>query len=197
MDKKTELNLIKNPLGDDDINFYLPNTKIIKYSDLKNVKNIEDLLPNNKSNVVILYEINGINDGHWVAIMRYKDHKRGDIIEFFDSIADDGSPDSELKWISKSKNKMFGQSKPYLTNLLNKSVLPVIFNKLKFQSDGNKKDGYLINTCGKHIVFRILNLLDKDLNLEDYQKLLKDVKKDSGNTFDEIVSHLILDHYKK
>lgn len=189
MDKKKEKEIIQYPLGDDEIKFYLPDANVIKYSDLKKYSTIEDLLPNDKSYCVILYE-NQHNKGHWTAIMRYNDKKNGDLIEFFDSLADDGSPDSELNWNNKNNNKLLGQGNPILTNLLLNSDLPVIYNKFKFQSEGNNKDGNNINTCGRHVVFRIKNLLDCDRNLEDYYKYMRDIKKESNNTFDEIVSHL-------
>ena len=188
-EKKIEKKIIASALGDDDIKKYLPDAKILKYSDLNKYKNIEELLPNNKSYAIILYE-NQKNKGHWVCLMRYKDKKKGDLIEFFDSLADNGEPDSQLKWVSGQVNKMLGQGKPILTSLLKKSNLPVIYNKFKFQSEGNKKDGDLINTCGKHCVFRIANLLNNDRNLEDYYKLMATAKKQSKNTFDEIVAHL-------
>ena len=188
-EKVIEKEIIASALGDDDIKKYLPDAKILKYSDLNKYNNIEELLPNNKSYVVILYE-NQKNKGHWVCLMRYKDKKRGDLIEFFDSLADDGKPDSQLKWVSSETNKLLGQGKPILTELLNKSDLPVIYNKFKFQSEGNKKDGNLINTCGKHCVFRIVNLLNDNRNLEDYYKLMAKAQKQSKNTFDEIVAHL-------
>ncbi len=188
-EKKLERILIASPLGDDDIRGFLPNAKIIKYSELKNYKNITDLLPKNNSYAIILYE-NQPNSGHWTAIMRY--NKDGqDLIEFFDSLADDGKPDSELKWIDKKTNILLGQGKKILTELLKKTHIPVIYNKLKFQSEGNLKDGNHINTCGKHCVFRILNLLDKKMSLKDYINFMNDIKKDSKNTYDEIVVHLM------
>lgn len=188
-EKIIEKKIIASPLGDDDIKKYLPDAKIMKYTDLKKFKTIEELLPSNKSYAIILYE-NQKNKGHWVTIMRYNDKKRGDLIEFFDSLADDGKPDSQLNWVSNETNKFLGQGKPILTPLLNSSNLPVIYNKFKFQSEGNKRDGNSINTCGKHCVFRIINLLKNNSNLEDYFKLMSKSKKQSKNTYDEIVAHL-------
>lgn len=190
MNKKKEREIIEYPLSDNEIKFYLPNANVMRYSDLSKYSSIEELLPTNKSYAVILYE-NSKNKGHWVSIMRYNDKKKGDIIEFFDSLADDGKPDSELKWNNSQTNKMLGQGIPILTNLLNNCNLPVIYNKFKFQSQGNKKDGNNINCCGRHVCFRIKNLLDCDRNLEDYYDFMKNIKKDSKNTYDEVVSHLI------
>ena len=190
MEKRIERELIASPLGDNDIRFYLPDATIVKYSELKNYKNIEDLLPSNKSYSIILYE-NQLNCGHWVCIMRYG-NPNDELIEFFDSLADDGKPDSQLKWISKEKNIELGQGKPILTQLLEKTNIPVIYNKLKFQSESNKRDGKDINTCGKHVVLRIKNLLDCDFTLKDYISYMEKIKKKSKNTYDEIVTHLCL-----
>jgi hypothetical protein len=187
-EKKLERILIASPLGDDDIRKFLPNAKIIKYSELKNYNSIIDLLPKDNTYAVILYE-NQKNSGHWVCIMRYKKNNHN-IIEFFDSLADDGRPDSQLKWIDKKTNLLLGQGKPLLTELLQKIDIPVIYNKLKFQSEGNLKDGNQINTCGKHVVFRILNLLDKKMSLKDYIDFMNDIKIKSKNTYDEIVTHM-------
>jgi len=192
MNKKKEKQIIKYALSDDEIKKYIPNTKIVKYSDLKKYNNIRDLLPSNKSTALILYE-HAPNIGHWTAIMRYLNKKGIDTIEFFDSLADDGRPDSELKWLSNQENQLLGQNIPYLTNLLNISKIPVIYNKFKFQSEHNKKDGKNINTCGRHCVLRIKSLLDCDYDLQDYYKFMKSIKKDSDNTYDQIVSHLTFD----
>lgn len=194
-EKKLEKELIVSPLGDDDIKFFLPNAKIMKYNELNNYNTIEELLPKNKSFAIILYE-NQPNKGHWTTIMRYKDKNRGDTIEFFDSLADNGEPDAPLKWVTKRENKMLGQGHPILTDLLNKTNKPVIYNKLKFQSEGNKKDGNIINTCGRHCLLRLITMLGNNYNLEQYQQFMKEVKEESKNTYDEIVSHLINDFMK-
>jgi len=190
MDKQIERQIIMSPLGDDDIKFYLPEAQILKQSDLKKYNKIEQLLPKHKSYAIILYESEK-DKGHWTCISRYKNKKtKQHLIEFFDSLADNGMPDSELKWNNKETNNKLGQGKPLLKNLLQSSNMPVIYNKFKFQSEKNIKDGNNINTCGRHVVFRIKNLLDCDRDLSEYYKYLNDIKKDSKNTYDEIVSHV-------
>ena len=67
----------EDPLGDNIIRKYLPNSRILKYSQLKNIMNIEELLPNEQSYCIILYESQP-NSGHWTAIMRIDDN-----IEYF------------------------------------------------------------------------------------------------------------------
>jgi hypothetical protein len=194
MDKKKEKliekEIVKKALDDSEIKFYLPDAKIIKYSELKNYSSLFELLPKHKSYCVLLIE-NSPNVGHWVCLMRYNDKKYGDVIEFFDSLADDGKPDSELKWNDKKTNIMLGQNEPLLTNMLLATNLPVIYNKYKFQLEKNKKFGNKINSCGRHVVFRIKNLLDCDRNLEAYLKFMREIKKESKNSYDEIVSHMV------
>jgi hypothetical protein len=195
-EKEIEREIIADALGDDDIKIYLPDAKIIKYSELKKYSDVKELLPKNKSYLILLIE-SELNKGHWVCLMRYKDKNKKDVIEFFDSLADDGKPDSQLKWVDRKTNKLLGQGEQLLTKLLKKSDIPVIYNKFKFQSEGNKKDGNNIYTCGKHCVYRILNLLQCNRDLEDYFKFMREIKNESKNTYDEIVSHLLLEHLNK
>lgn len=178
-DKETEI-IIETPLGDDDIKYYLPGSKIIKYSELHKYNNIEDLLTKNKDYVFILY-CDSYNKGHWVVLLRYDPY-----IEYFDSFG--GRVDSPLGWISKEQKIRLRQDKKLLSNLFNKTKMIVIYNPIDYQEDNAHKD---INTCGRHCVFRVKNLLDCNRNLQNYYKLMGGIKKESRNTYDEIVSHLI------
>jgi hypothetical protein len=170
--------VIEDPLGDDDIRTYLPNAKIIKYSELSKYGKIEDLLVNDKDFCVILYE-DSPNKGHWTCISRYNN-----ILEFFDSYG--GYPDSQLGWTDKETRKELHQCKTYLTDLFNKSKFKIIFNPIKYQEDGND-----INTCGRHCVFRILNLIRENRDLHQYYLLMQMLKKETNETYDEIVANVI------
>jgi hypothetical protein len=176
-DEMTE-EIIEEPLGDDDIRYYLPDAKIMKYSELKKYNTIEDLLPKNKDYAIILYE-NSPNQGHWVALMRYDPY-----IEYFDSYG--GKVDNPLNWGSSRENAILKQDKKILSNMFDRTKLDVIYNPTKFQGDGND-----VNTCGRHAIFRIKNMIDCNRNLSDYYKFMNSVKKESKNKYDEIVSHLI------
>jgi hypothetical protein len=178
--------IIKEPLGDDDIRFYLPNAPIMKYSELNKYKIIEQLLPKENTYAFLLYE-NSKNKGHWVVISRYKYLKsdKEDLIEFFDSYGE--KIDEELNWNAEEQNRMLGQGHKILTELLKKTNKKVIYNPFKYQGDENNN----INTCGRHCVFRIKNLLDCKRNLNQYYTFMKEIKVESGNTFDEIITHLI------
>lgn len=43
---------------------------IIKYSELQNYKSIEQLLKGPKNFMIILIEIDKINSGHWISLLR-------------------------------------------------------------------------------------------------------------------------------
>jgi hypothetical protein len=169
---------ITKPMNDLDIKHYLPDKQIYTYSDLANVREIEDILPKPKDCFILLIE-SSENSGHWVAVLRYNN-----TIEYFDSY---GKPPSEpLEWVSPQKNAQLGQNHPYLNYLFNKTPLKVIYNDKNYQ-----KNGPTVNSCGAHCVFRCLQLLENNMSLSKYNKLLQRAKKESGLTYDQIVSAFI------
>jgi hypothetical protein len=171
--------IIKSPMGDDDIKFYLPNAKIIKYSELSEYKNIDELLKHNKSYCFILFE-QSINSGHWVCISRNDKN-----IYYFDSYG--GKVDNCLNFTKKEINKELKQNKKMLSELFDKSDYNIYYNPIKYQSD-KKND---INSCGRHCTFFIKNFLDCDRDLNSYYNYMNQIKNESKNSYDEIVSHLI------
>jgi hypothetical protein len=172
-----EEEIIEEPMGDDDIKHYFPNAKIITYSQLNDMNNIEELLPNDKTFSFMLIE-DSPNRGHWVGLSRY-----GDIVEFFDSYG--GKPDSQLKWNSKEKNVKLGQGKHSLSRLLDNFNGKVVYNPVKYQEDASD-----VNTCGRHCTFRILNMKDGK-NLEEYYKYMNRLKNNTGKNYDEIVANFV------
>ena len=66
--------------------------KIIKYSELSEFNELNELLPNEKDSCVILYE-DSLDHGHWVALSKYNG-----IFELFESYG--MSPDGELHWLN-------------------------------------------------------------------------------------------------
>ncbi len=175
---KNDPEIVKeDALGDDVIKKYLPNARIFKYNQLSNFNNIDEILPNELSYCIILYE-NKPNSGHWVGIMRINNN-----IEYFDSYGN--APDIPLAWITQQENEYLGQ-KPFLTNLFSKTPLDVYYNDFKFQKVNND-----INTCGRHVVFRVLCMLKKYDDLKQYCNFLKGLKWRSSESFDDIVSYMI------
>ena len=64
--------LIKTPLTDDDLNRFLGvknENKILKYSELSKYNDMNDLLPTDKSYIIILIEYEK-NKGHWICLLR-------------------------------------------------------------------------------------------------------------------------------
>lgn len=171
----------ENSISDTELRKYLPGAKIVVYNELKNYKDIEELLPKDKSYFILLYR-DSSNAGHWVSLKRTK---KG--IEYFCSY---GTPiDGQLKWYPDGMNKQFGQYIPYLTMLLNKTKLDVFWNDIRYQSNDDD-----IVTCGRHSIFNMLGYLNDNMDLKKYYNYMKKLK--GKGTFDEVVSkriNLILD----
>jgi len=171
---------IEEPMDDGDIRQYLPNAKIMRYSALAKLNDIEQLLPKDKSYVVLLYE-NTPGSGHWVALMRY-----GKTIEFFCSYG--SKIDAPLSWQNPKDNAMLGQSRPFLSILLKKAKdrFRAIYNPVAYQS---KKQG--VATCGAWDVMRINQLINHNQDLHEFHDYMESVKKETGLTYDEIVVNYV------
>ena len=97
MNKK---NSIEYSLSNVDIERYVGRGHIIKYSDLSNFDNIDDVF-NGNSFVIVLIESKPFC-GHWCCMLRYDN-----TIEIYDSYG--GSIDNELKYISKQMKIELGE----------------------------------------------------------------------------------------
>jgi hypothetical protein len=129
------------------------NKKLLKYSELENINNIDELLPDNRDYRIILTESQK-NSGHWCCIT-----KQNNVYTWFDSYGE--KPDGELKYISAIMNKMLGQDKKNLSRILKTIKQPnqLLYNETKYQK---LKDG--INTCGRWcICFLLLSHIGYDL----------------------------------
>jgi hypothetical protein len=165
-------------LSDSLIRKYLPNCRILKYSQFKQFRSLDEILPNNKDYVIILYETT-LNSGHWCCITKFKD-----CYQYFDSYGK--YPSQPLEWNKPEMNKMLGQDKPYLSMLFDKSKLRVVYNPVQFQS---KKSP--ISTCGAYDTLRASELQKHNTTLEEFNDMLEEVKKGTGLNYDEIVSNLV------
>jgi hypothetical protein len=115
--------------------------------------------------------------GHWVALTRFNN-----TIEYSDSYG--LAPDIPFTWqTSKFKN-----NKRYLSELLNKTKLSVVYNSIDFQSKRDEQ----ISTCGAFAVFRILTMIELNSNLENNNLLLKTLKDSNPElSYDDIVVEYI------
>jgi len=163
---------LQKMMSDKDFERYLGGGHVIKYSDLANYSNINDLLPQNKDFKIMLIE-SSPNCGHWVCLMKY-----GDIIEYFNSYGT--KPEYDFKFIPTHTKYLLGQGGNLLTNLL-RTKSPgqkVFYNKKRFQ---NNIEG--INTCGRWVTARILAML-MGFELDDFIVKAEDKSRDTGKPFD-------------
>jgi hypothetical protein len=172
--------LTHTPLSDKEIKMKMKGrVNVIEYNTLKNYNTIEDLLyPYNKA--IILYKSKPTY-GHWVAMLKYPGKN---IIEINDPYG--VKVNSEFDWIDPKFTKQSDQNPDYLVNLLLDYMDTggeVEYNDHKHQSD---KKG--IATCGDHAIIR---LLVNNLNVDQYDKWLKRMAKQSKLSMDEVVAVLV------
>lgn len=148
---------------------------IIKYSELENYNNINDLLPKKGDFVIILTETKK-NEGHWCCMMRGKDS-----FEWFDSYGE--HPTGELNFIPIFVKKMLNQNSYQLIRLL--KTIP---KDMKLEYNSNKlqvlKDG--INTCGRWCIARI-HCFRMGYTLEDFLNKVIDKSDETGKPPDVLM----------
>lgn len=167
-----------DPMGNDTILTYFPNALIISYDKLKGYNYIEDLLPNPDSYCFLLYT-SSVNSGHWTLLSRM-----GDEIEYFDPYG--GNPDAPLHWINAEKRRQLGEDTPFLSLLLDGTKKPVVYNPFDYQSKQEE-----VATCGRHCCFRLKTILNHSMDLAEYYKMMRQLKRTYQLTYDTIVSENI------
>jgi hypothetical protein len=172
------------PMSDADLEVYLPQAKIFMFRELKGYPTIQSILRKPRDYMILLYEHTPQN-GHWVAVLRYEN-----TIEFFCPYGSSPySPNSPLEWNSPEENAVVDATHNYLEDLLNKADADgweVIYNKMDFQE---KRDN--VNTCGAFCVWRVLCLIEDNMNLSAFQNGMKELHKRMGISYDEIVADAI------
>lgn len=166
---------LEKMFSDADFARYFGPGKVIKYNELAEYSNINELLPNDKDFRIILVE-SQYNQGHWTCVLKY-----GNIIEWFNSYGT--KPEHDFKFIPNFTKHLLGQGGNLLTKLL-KTKRPdqkIYYNKKKLQKivDG-------VNTCGRHVVARILAML-VGYELDDYIRKVEDKQEETGKPADLLV----------
>lgn len=148
---------------------------IIKYSDLANYSNINELLPNDKDFKIILIE-SRVNSGHWVAVMKYKN-----IIEYFSSYGT--KPEYDFKFIPTMIKHLLGQGGNILTKLLKTKDKgqKIYYNKKKLQKIN---DG--VNTCGRWVIARTI-AMKLGWELDDFINKVEDKINETGKLSDILI----------
>ena len=172
------------PMSDADIKKYLPDTKIITYSDLKDYKTLDQLLPNVNDCVIILYQTSP-NYGHWTGLLKYVDNKNTPIIEYFDSYGH--KIDEPLTWVSKKELQKMGIYEPYLMNLIKKDDKHVVISNATPLQSSNPD----ISTCGRYVTGRLIHFIGNHSTLKTFLKTIKDDKQKMGGNYDDTISRII------
>lgn len=171
IDKKQKVSLSNHDI----YNLLDGKTNILTYPELMEYENISDVLrPYNSC--AILY-MTSDNYGHWCALT-----KNDEKICFFDPYGGKNLPDQELKSIPQNFRNESGQTYPHLTYLLYKSNSPIEYNEHKYQKLADD-----VNTCGRHVVCRLLH---KNLNSDQYYDMMRDLAKKNNMTYDEVVTKI-------
>jgi len=169
-------NLEKIALSNFEIDHLLKGkTYVLTYKNLPRFHNINELLEPFK-NFIMLYMWKP-NYGHWVCVIKHPDR-----IEFFDPYGEPNIPDKELDHVKSNVKIITNQDYPYLTQLLYDSKYPIEYNNYQFQQHADD-----INTCGRHCIVRVLF---KNLLLDQYYQLMKQLRKKSGLDYDQIVTYI-------
>ena len=172
----------ETPMSDANIRRYFPNAKVLKYSELADIEDITQLLPQPKSFFFLLYE-QSFNSGHFTSVNRYIDNGR-DTICFFCSYG--SKIDAPLRWNSPEKNRELGQSEPYLTQLLRKSGKTIQYNRIQYQSKTSPKA-----TCGAFATLWLKANIRDNMNLQEFHEWITEIKTETGLSYDAIAANAI------
>lgn len=151
---------------------------LISYDELKNVRNIDEIMKNGAC--VILY-LSEKHYGHWICVF-YTGKKS---IEFFDPYG--VSIDLQKNWVTRSDREKLGVEKNYLSKLLADSNCEIEYNHHKFQ-----KKGVQNAVCGRWVAIR---LLFRHLSLEEFSVLFN-ANKNIPMSADMLVTMLTTNFFK-
>ena len=143
----------------------LINKPPVLYSDLKNYKNLNQVL-GKEGYFVLLYQTSSKTTGHFVSCMT-----RDNTIHFFDSYG--FQPDAEIQYTP------YDQKLPrYLSQLLQADGRPISYNKHDYQAKGSS-----VATCGRWSSVRCML---KDISDKDFQHIFYN-NKDAYLTSDNLI----------
>ena len=168
--------IIADPIDDREIKHENKEIRIISYNELEKYSTIDELLPDSKEHLMLLYQTDSESSGHWTCLVRNDDN-----IYYFDSY---GKPiDEPMKWDTNKVMKT-----PHLTNIIENSDerFKVYENTKQYQ-----KQSFGINTCGRFCISFIEFNKNFGFDLDSYYLAMKLLKKDLKQDYDSIVAGLI------
>lgn len=166
---------INIPLSSDKVKTALgPNTRILKYSDLKQFNTIQDLLPNKNDFVILLIE-DKQDSGHWTCIMNTN---KG--YYYFNSYG--GKYDSDLSVIPMCIRSILGQNKKEITRLLGETICD--WNKKKYQGERSM-------VCGRYCILAITMICMMGYTPKEFEEFLTTQKDNYECSYDELIASLV------
>jgi hypothetical protein len=91
-------------------------------------------------------------------------------------------PDEPLQWAFPQVKQQLNLL-PFLTRLFDRDKqFKIIYNTFPYQKEKNN-----INTCGRHIIFRIKKLIDHDMDIQQYYNHMMKKASEFKMTPDQIV----------
>ena len=170
----------QTPLSDVDVKYYLgDDARVLIYDELAKYNTLEELLPESKSFIVLLFPVKSETNGHYCALYRLNDN-----IYYCDSYG--FKPDKPLSFSPKYKN-----TPKHLTMLFDNSTLPIYYNTIDFQ---NKKDLKMAD-CGRYSIFYILVMKEFNADLSFVISALQDLNHQKPNqSYDDIICGIINKH---
>ena len=145
---------------------------LFSYSQLHNIKSIDDLLGQYKK-CVLLYHTSK-NYGHYCCVWEYNN-----TIFFFDSYG--GIVDSQLNFLPKDLKQELNSNHNYLIRLMYNSGKNVEFNQYQFQSREPN-----VTTCGRWVINR---LRFPEISIDEYHNIFKQSSNYISN--DELIVLLV------
>lgn len=151
-----------------------PDAKIMKYEELNNVSNIDELF-RDTDKVILLYILENPYVGHWTTLFINKDKQGKRVYNYFDSYGEE--PDEWLNYLTESQREKFNEKRNMIQCLTRNIV--IIYNNVALQ-------GGKTATCGSFVTHRLDHY---QLSENEY---IKKFFKDSKRSPDEIVSTYVL-----
>jgi len=160
------------PLSNFDLEEHLGSQQIVKYADLKNYKNLYELMPKKVDYCIVLLEAER-NFGHWCILTR-----QGKKFFYFNSYGK--KFDTDKNYISTMMLKILKQNRNEIQRLITGSGLESIwYNKVKLQ--GNSQ------TCGRYTTFiAIMNNLGYTP-----KQAVEFLQKHKTGSYDDLICNLI------
>lgn len=168
--------LIMQPLSNEKIMSALgPDTKILKYSDLRQYNSINDILPKINSFVILLLEDEPAH-GHWTCMIRTAESK----YYYFNSYGQ--KYDSDLSVIPMCIRSILGEDRREITRLLDGKDCD--WNHNKFQGERSQ-------VCGRFCILACSMIGMMGYSPTDFEKFLKKQKKQSDKSYDQLVAGFV------